>query len=140
VSWFLTLYGFFFFCGIFTTIASKMLYTNASTFLLFILWQIAFIGITNFALFVGSIISRASRATLVGILLFFAGYVLTLMSDYATGSTALINLASLHPVAALCYALQIIGSLEDAGVGLQGSTINFSDNPSGFTFLLALIQ
>lgn len=117
-----------------------MLYTNASTFLLFILWQIAFIGITNFALFVGSIISRASRATLVGILLFFAGYVLTLMSDYATGSTALINLASLHPVAALCYALQIIGSLEDAGVGLQGSTINFSDNPSGFTFLLALIQ
>ena len=100
----------------------------------------SFLGITNFALFIGSIISRASRATLVGILLFFAGYMLTLLSDYATGSIALINLASLHPVAALSYAVQIIGSLEDAGVGLQRSTINFTDNPSGFTFSLALLQ
>ena len=136
----MSLYGFFFLCGIITTIGSKLLYPNASTTLLFILWQVSFLGITNFALFIGSIISRASRATLVGILLFFAGYMLTLLSDYATGSIALINLASLHPVAALSYAVQIIGSLEDAGVGLQRSTINFTDNPSGFTFSLALLQ
>lgn len=82
--------------------------------------------------------TKSTTATLVGLLVFFVGYFVTLAADYATGSAQTISLVSLHPIGALSYGLQEIGRLEDAGIGVTGSTFATSDNTSGFTFLSAL--
>ena len=134
LSWFISSYSFFFISGILSTITSALLYPNASPVTLLIFWELAFLAIVLFALAVSAVFSKSTRATLVGILVFFAGYFLTLSAEYETGSRAIIALVSLHPVAALTYGIQIIGSLEDAGVGLNGGTLTFGDNPSGYNF------
>jgi len=134
LSWFLSSFAFFFISGIFCTIASAALYPKASAAMLFIFWQLGFLSIVIFAMTIASVFSKTTRATVVGILVFFAGYFLTLSSSYDTGSRGVISLVSLHPVAALTYGIQIIGSLEDAGVGVVRSTYNITDNPSGYTF------
>jgi ATP-binding cassette subfamily A (ABC1) protein 1 len=138
LSWFLSSFAFFFVSGIFCTIASSALYPKASPALLFMFWQLGFLSIVVFSMAIASVFSKTTRATVVGILVFFAGYFLTLSSFYDTGSRGVISLVSLHPVAALTYGIQIIGSLEDAGVGVVRSTFRFTDNPSGYTFADAI--
>ena len=134
LSWFVTSYGFFFLSGIFMTIATASLYPNADPIILLVFWELGFLAIVVFIMAISALFSKTTRATLVGILFFFAGYFLTLSAAYDTGSRGIIALVSLHPVTALSYGIQIIGSLEDAGVGITGNTINFTDNPSGYTF------
>jgi len=134
LSWFVTSFGHFFLSGILMTIATASLYPSASPIILFIFWELGFLAIVIFAMAISSLFSKTTRATLVGILLFFVGYFLTLSAAYDTGSRGIISLVSLHPVTALSYGIQIIGSLEDAGVGITSDTINFTDNPSGYTF------
>ena len=70
--------------------------------------------------------------------MFFAGYFLTLSADVETGSRSLISLVSLHPITALSYGVQIIGSLEDAGVGVVFTTLTFSEYQSGYNFATAV--
>ena len=87
---------------------------------------------------IAAVSARSTRATLIGILLFFSGYFLTQIEDYETGSSGLLSMFSLHPVAAISYGMQVMGSLEDAAVGVSTNTLNSTDNPSGFTFQTSL--
>jgi ATP-binding cassette subfamily A (ABC1) protein 1 len=134
LSWFISFFGFFIMVSIFSTIASVFLYTKSSPVLLLLFWIFSSLAIVLFCLAVSALFSKSTRATLVGILFFFAGYFLTLSANYETGSRALISFLSIHPVSALTYGIQIIGVLEDAGIGLQRSTMNFSDSSSDLTF------
>jgi ATP-binding cassette, subfamily A (ABC1), member 3 len=118
--------------------ATKALYSNSSILFLWIFWLFGVIAMIVFCMLVATFFTKSTTATLVGLLVFFVGYFLTLAADYATGSGSTIALVSLHPVGAIAYGLQEIGRLEDAGVGVLGSTFASSDNPSGFTFLSAL--
>jgi len=138
LSWFISLYGFSFISGIFTTVISALFYEKASWIMLFIFWQFAFLAVVVFSMLVSAFFSKTTRATLVGILVFFAGYFLTLSADIQDGSRAIMSIVSLHPVAALTYGLQIIGALEDAGVGVGTTTISFSEYPSNYNFLSAI--
>jgi hypothetical protein len=88
-----------------------------------------------FVFVVSAFNSKASRATLIGVLLFFVGYFLTLVASYETGSKQTIRSVSIHPITAMSYGIQVIGSLEDAGVGITRTTLNSTDNPSGLTFV-----
>jgi ATP-binding cassette subfamily A (ABC1) protein 1 len=112
LSWFLSVFAQMFLSALLVTIASSLLYTNADPGYLFVFWELAFLSITVFAMAVAALFSKSTRATLVSILVFFAGYFLTLSADYATGRRAIISLVSIHPVAALSYGIQIIGNLE----------------------------
>jgi len=134
LSWFISFFGFFIMVSIFSTIASVFLYTKASPGLLLLFWIVSSLSIVLFCLAISALFSKSTRATLVGILFFFAGYFLTLSANYETGSRALISFLSIHPVSAVTYGIQIIGVLEDAGIGLQRSTLNFSDSSSELTF------
>ena len=78
--------------------------------------------------------SKATRGVLIGLLVFFAGVILTSVLDYQDASTGLISLVSLHPLAAFSFGLQEIAYLEDRGVGLRSTTVDSSDYPSGYTF------
>lgn len=140
VSWFLSLYGFSFFSGILLTAMSTLFYEQASPLALFVFWQFAFISIVVFSMFISAFFSKTPRATLVGVIVFFAGYFLTLTANVETGSRGLISLVSLHPITALSYGVQIIGSLEDAGVGVVPSTLTFSEFPSGYNFAQTLFS
>jgi ATP-binding cassette subfamily A (ABC1) protein 3 len=117
-----------------TTFVSSMLFEKSSTVLLLIFWVLFMVSMIVFTFFVSAFFSNASRATLVSLLVFFAGYFLTNLADYDTGSPTAISGASLHPVGAFAYGLAEIGRLEDAGVGLTFDTFGTTDSPSGYTF------
>jgi len=134
-AWFISIYGFFFISGVLSTIASSFLYSESSPLALFIFWELSFIAVTMFIFVISAVSTKATRGTLVGVLLFFVGYFLTLVTSFDTGRRGIISLVSLHPVTAISYGIQVIGSLEDSGVGLKRSTLRFSDNPSRYTFL-----
>ena len=63
---------------------------------------------------------------------------MTLSADIEDGSRSIISLVSLHPIAALSYGVQIIGSLEDAGVGLVSTTLTFSEYQSQYNFMSSI--
>ena len=133
-SWFVMLYSFLLLSAILTSVVSSALYSNSTFVILLVFWAFTFLGSLMFATVIAAIFSKATRATLVGILLYFSGYFLTLALDYTTDSPGALFAVSLHPVTAFSYALQVLGDLEDKGVGLTPSTISFSDAPSGYSF------
>ena len=134
LTWFLTIFSFFFVTGIICTILSSQLYEKSDGSLLFIFWEFIFLAVTMFIFLIASISTKATRAVLLGILTFFIGYFLSLVTNYDTGNGRTIAWLSLHPVTAMSYGLQVIGQLEDAGVGLTETTWNSTDNSSGYTF------
>lgn len=133
-SWFVMLYSFLLLSAILTSVVSSALYSNSTFVILLVFWAFTFLGSLMFATVIAAIFSKAARATLVGILLYFSGYFLTLALDYTTDSPGALFAVSLHPVTAFSFALQVLGDLEDKGVGLTPSTISFSDAPSGYSF------
>jgi len=64
---------------------------------------------------------------------FFIGLFVSFAVDVESGSKGLLALISIHPVGALSYGLQVIGVLEDDGIGMQSNTIDSSDSISGWT-------
>lgn len=134
-SWFVSFFFcFHFFTAIVAAIISDALYANSQLPLLFFFWEFAMIGIIVFCFVIAALFARSTRGVLVGLLLFFAGYFLTLAADYKTSDAGRVGLVALHPVTALSYGLQVIGDLEDAGVGVTSDTFNFSEYQSGYAF------
>lgn len=133
-AWFVN----FFLYGIITASAvtgvSTSLYENSAPLYLWIFWALTFLAIIVFCMAIATLTSIATRGVLIGLLIFFVGVFLTLAVDFQTGSAGVIAIISLHPVAAFSYGLQEIGRLEDLGVGLQASTVGYSDSPSGYNF------
>ncbi len=134
LTWFISSYSFFAISALLSTVACSMLYPLASPMLLFIFWEIGFLQVVLFSMVVSAVFAKATRAVLVGILFFFSGYIFTLFGAFDTGSLGIISLIALHPMAAIVYGIEIIGSLEEATFGVNGDTYNYTDNPSGFTF------
>jgi ATP-binding cassette subfamily A (ABC1) protein 3 len=133
-SWFLSFFLFHLVTATVTAFITTKLYENSSAGLLWIFWEFTFLSIITFAMFLAAFFTQSTRATLVGLLLFFVGYFLTLIVDIESGSISTIGLISLHPVAAFSYGLQEIGRLEDLGIGLTSDTISSTDSESGYTF------
>ena len=138
-SWFLSYFFFHLMTTVATAGATSALYSNSEFFFLLIFWFLTFISMIVFSMLIASFMSKATRATLVGLLLYFCGYFLTIAADVQTGNPTVIAVLSLHPVAAFSYGMQEIGYLEDAGVGVTSATFNQTDSPSGYTFLNCLI-
>jgi hypothetical protein len=139
-SWFTSFFVIHLVTAVCSAAASASLYENSSYIILLIFWILAFLGIITLSFAVASLFSKATTATLIGLLAFFAGYFLTLIANFETGSPGIIALISLHPVAAISYGMQELGRLEDAGVGAIQSTISTTDSPSGYTFRSSLIS
>ena len=135
-SWFVTFFLFNILSALTTTAVSVQLYENSDTSYLLAFWFWTFVAVTVFSMMVATFSSKASRAVLVGLLVFFVGVFLTIAIpiDYREDDGTLIGLISLHPVAAFSYGLQEIGRLEEQGTGLKSNTVGFTDSPSGYTF------
>ncbi|KAL3924491.1 MAG: hypothetical protein SGILL_001016 [Bacillariaceae sp.] len=133
-SWFIFFFLFHVVTAIGAALVSTQLYSASSPVLLFIFWLFTFLAIICFCMFLASLFGKATRATLVSLLVFFVGYFLTLVADYQTSSVGVIFLISLHPVGAFAFGLQEIGRLEDFGVGLSFESLTTTDSPNGYTF------
>ena len=133
-SWFISLNLFFLPSSLFLSLASAQLFSNSSILMLFFFWECVFLSTTAFAQVIAAFASKSSRATLAGVLLYFIGYFLSVFIDYTTFNRSIILLLSVHPVVAIGFGLQTIGSLEDTGVGIISSTYSFSDSTSGYSF------
>ena len=136
-SWFLSFWGLHIITALLVTLISAQLFENSDFFLLFIFWEMCFLGFVILSLLVATLVSKATRGVLIGLLVIFAGYFLTLAVDVETGNTGTISLLSLHPVTAMSYALLEVGRLENLGIGVTGSSISTTDAPSGYTFAAA---
>ena len=93
-----------------------------------------FLSSITFVLVIAAFTSKSSRATLVGVMIYFIGYFISIFIDHTSFNPAITSLLSLHPAVAIGYGLQTIGMLEDSGVGIVKGTFSFSDNPSGYSF------
>ena len=137
-SWFSTFFLFNILSATLTAVVANQVYENSDNFFMWIFWVYAFTAITNFCLGIAACTSKTTRAVLIGVLLFLAGYFISISVDYTTGSGSVLNLVSLHPVVALSFGLQEIGRLEDLGLGISSDSIDFSELESGYTFRQAL--
>jgi hypothetical protein len=133
-SWFLS----FFIFHLITTVAAagttSALYAYSEFVYLFIYWLFTFMVTVVFGFCIASFMTKSTRAVLIGLLLWFIGYFLTIVADIEDGNSTVISVLSLCPVTAFSYGLQEIGRLEDAGQGVNSETFNRTDSPSGYTF------
>lgn len=137
-SWFTSFYSFFCLSGVLSAVCTNLLYPSSSFALLLVFWQLTFIACIVYCFIIAAMSSKATRATLIGIMLFFVGYFLPFIVDYQTGNSSLITLLSIHPVTAYTYGLVMMGYLEDSGVGVQMTNIASSEFPSGYSFASSL--
>lgn len=133
-SWFSFFFVFHLVTAAGTAAVSTLFWDESSGYLLFAFWLFTWVALITFSMFLASMFSQATRATLVSLLVFFIGYFLTLVAKYQTSDAGLIFMVSLHPVAAFAFGLQEIGRLEDNGVGLVVSSMIETDSPNGYTF------
>jgi ATP-binding cassette subfamily A (ABC1) protein 3 len=133
-SWFVSFLIFHAITSVGATAMTTQIYTNSSFVLLLLFWLFSMVAIISFSFFVAALFNKATRGTVVGLLVFFVGYFLTLVADFRDGKSNIIALVSLHPASAFAYGLQEIGRLEDLGVGLTLDTVRTTDSPSGYTF------
>lgn len=137
-SWFVTFMMLHFFTATIAAVLSTSLYENSDGLLLWIFWMLTLICLVVFCMTIAATTAKTIRAVLIGLLVFFAGVFLTFAFPSSDKSTGLIQLISLHPVAAFSYGLNQIGSLEDNGVGLTWDSLTFSENKSGYSFMNTL--
>mmetsp|Transcript_19452 Transcript_19452/g.28094 ORF Transcript_19452/g.28094 Transcript_19452/m.28094 type:complete len:2009 (+) Transcript_19452:240-6266(+) len=137
-SWFISFFLIHIITSTLMAIMVDLLFTSSQFGILWFFCTFTIIACIVFAMFISSLLTRPTRATLVGLLIFFCGYFLTLSTSYNTGNAGTISLVSIHPVAAFSYGLQEIGRLEGSGPGVTLDTISKSDNPSGFTFITSM--
>ncbi len=133
-SWFIFFFVFHIVTAIGIAGVSTQLYDNSAGLLLFFFWLFTFMALITFCMFLASLFTSATRATLISLLVFFVGYFLSLVVDYQNSQIGSIFMVSLHPVGAFAFGIQEIGRLEDSGVGLISSAIGETDSPSGYTF------
>ena len=121
-----------------TTLTATSLYESSDGFLMWVFWLCTFTSFIVFCMLISTFTAKATRAILIGLLVFFGGYFLTIAVDYETSSGGVLSLIGLHPVAAFSFGIQEIGRLEDLGLGITSDSIDLSDNSSGFNFRSAL--
>jgi len=134
MSWLASLNLFFIPSIILTSAASTQLFSNSAFSMLFLFWTCVYLSSTMFSMLISSFMAKSSRATLVGVVIYFIGYFLSIFIDYTLFNPSILSILSLHPVVAISFGLQTIGHLEDLGIGIIQSTYSFSDNPSRYSF------
>jgi ATP-binding cassette subfamily A (ABC1) protein 3 len=137
-AWFMTFFLFNIITATLTSIVANGVYSNSDGFLMWIFWMLTFLAIIVFVMVIAALTSKTTRAILIGLLLFFIGYFVTIATDPTTLDSGILGIISLHPVAAFSYGLQEIGRLEDLGIGITGDSIDTTDSPSGYTFRSSL--
>ena len=137
-AWFCTFFLVHIFTTIFTTLMTTSLYENSDGIYMFIFWLFTFIAIITFTMTLATLTSKATRGILIGLLVFFIGFFVSLAVDSENASNSIIGLVSLHPVAAFSYGIQEIGRLEDQGVGVTADSVDQTDSSSGYTFQTCL--
>jgi ATP-binding cassette, subfamily A (ABC1), member 3 len=133
-SWFATFMLVHFFTATFAALLSSGIYENSDGFLLWVFWMLSMIAIVALSMTLAALTSKTVRATLIGLLFFFSGYILSDVFFYDTRSVGLLQILSLHPVTVFAYGIDQIGSLEGNGLGLTRDSMGFSTNTNGYTF------
>ena len=133
-SWFISYIIFFGPCAIGIAIVCDKLFDNSELSVLIIFWLLVMAAIVSYCMFMASVFSRASRAGIIGLLAFFSGYFGSTRVDINSARIIHISYSALHPICAMSFGLQMIGSLENEGSGMTWDNISFSDNFSGYSF------
>ena len=82
-SWFATFFMVNIVSCVFTFLMSTELYVSSAPIYLFYFWFFTFLAVTVFSMMVATFSSKASRAVLVGLLVFFTGVFLAISAAVA---------------------------------------------------------
>lgn len=138
-AWFLSFL--LFYVGIVASIVSVVsfrLYENSNAMTIWGFWILTFTALITYCMALSVLVSNGTRGVVIGIMTTLMGAFLVMAYSFWKGQVGIIQLLSLHPVAAFSYGLQEIGRLEDAGVGVTYHTIESTDGPSGYTFWMCI--
>lgn len=101
-------------------------------------WILTFTALITYCMALSTLTSNGTRGVVIGIMMTLMGAFLVMAYSYWKGEAGVIQVISIHPVAAFSYGLQEAGRLEDAGVGITYNTIESTDGPSGYTFWMCI--
>ena len=120
------------------SVVSFQLYEHSNEMTLWGFWILTFTSLITYCMALSALVSNGTRGVVIGIMMTLMGAFLVMAYSFWKGQAGIIQLLSLHPVAAFSYGLQEVGRLEDAGIGVVESTIESTDGPSGYTFWMCI--
>ena len=138
VSWVISYFSFFAPCFIGIALACDKLFENSDVSLLIVFWLLVLGAIITFAMTTASLFSKASRSGVVALMGFYSGYFAASRITLSSASWSTVVNASIHPVTAMSFGLQVIGNLENEGSGITWETLDFTDFSSGYSFQTTL--
>jgi len=116
---------------ILTLVGGVSLFTYSQGFYIFVYFMVFFISATSYCILVSTVFNRAIIAAIIGCVVFFGGYFITIgIVDPTRGQ---IFASCLHPAACFAYGTLAFAEYEDAQIGINDYTWNVS-NKYPFTF------
>lgn len=109
---------------------STMFWEKANPSTLIFFWVMLATANIFFCSTVAALNSKSTRATLVGLLAYFIGYILIFILDVKSSSLGSIAGMCIHPVTAFSVGFILLGDYEDKGFSLN-EDLNY---PNGLTF------
>ena len=110
-------------------ISGPSLFEYSDKILVFCYFFVFYLASMSYSIFVSIFFSKARTASIVGSLIFFAGWFLYigLTAEGAEPTRSQIIAASLHPAAAFAFATMSFVEYEDAQIGVTAFTWNTSE-------------
>jgi ABC-type Na+ transport system ATPase subunit NatA len=116
---------------IFITLFIQKIFVYSSVSIIFMYFFLFLAASLSFCFWVASIFSQSKTAGIVGLMLYFAGYIL---SEINVSSKTLKRIFSIHPVAAFVYGTDAFVEYEDAALGITTASWSISETPDAFVF------
>jgi ABC-2 family transporter protein len=139
LSWYITFMVFNVITSCFCTLVSSFLFTYSSPLLLWFFWLMTFTSLTFYSTAIAAFCSKATRGVLVGLLFFFSGLFLSLIFNINTMSSVVITIAMLHPIASFSWGINLLGLLDDNGIGLTSDTISYVGYKTGYSMRIVFV-
>jgi ATP-binding cassette, subfamily A (ABC1), member 3 len=116
--------------SIILTIIGSGLFEYSDPIYIFIYFFVFFMGSVAYCFFISTLFNKSRTATIVGVLLFFAGYFIYVgvsLGSTTQPSRSSLLAACLHPACAFVYATLAFAEWEDTNVGITSNTWNDSN-------------
>ena len=125
-------------CIVISALSNKLFLYSSLPFI-FAYFFLYLNAVLSFCFWVSTLFSRSKTASIVGVMIYFGGYIITEGVKQSESLTVKL-ISSIHPVAAFINGINAFVEYEDAAVGITTYTWNSTANKDGYTFQLCLVM
>ncbi|GMH95498.1 hypothetical protein TrST_g9581 [Triparma strigata] len=130
----------FFITGLGVAGVSTAIFEGTSGGYLFLLILIFGFAIVSFCFLCASVFNRSKIGSILSSMFFVVGYFITFAADPEDGDAAVMNIVSLHPMAAFSYGIQTVAKWEDTNFGMSASEVDVSPFVSGYKYTDSILM